>query len=175
MSVTKSVYGDIEEEEIYLYTLQHGRLVLQCTTYGATITSLKAPNKNNDLEEVTLCYDSFQRLYEMKGRPYYGCVAGRVANRIKLGKFTLDGREYSLAVNNGVNHLHGGNVGFNQRVWKAIEDIQEDRVGVIFSYLSPDGEEGYPGNLEVRAAAKLCRHVNMINFLFFSRLKLDII
>lgn len=151
-----SIFGEIEGEPVHLYTLQNGNLTMQCTTYGATIISLKAPNKNHEVEEVTLCYDTFEKLYAMKGRPYYGCIAGRVANRVRLGKFTLDGREFQLAVNNGVNHLHGGNVGFNQRIWKASEDIQVDRVGVIFQYLSPDGEENYPGNLQVGSIICQC-------------------
>ena len=161
MSILKSVFGQTDDgQTIDLYTIKNGNLILQCTTYGATITSLKAPNRNNESEEVTLCYDSFNRLYEMKGRPYYGCVAGRVANRIRQGKFRLDGKDHQLAINNGANHLHGGNVGFNQRVWNATEDILVDRVGVVFHYTSPDGEENYPGNLQVRDLFSIATHIS---------------
>ena len=79
------------------------------------------------------------------GHPFFGAIAGRVANRIAKGKFTLDGKEYTLAVNNGPNSLHGGNVGFDKQVWDAEPCETEGRAGVELQYVSPDGEEGYPG------------------------------
>src|SRR5262249_34877903 len=93
--------------------------------------------------------------YEQKGNPFFGCVAGRYANRIAGGKFTLDGKEYKLATNNGPNHLHGGDKGFDKKVWQVVDDKVEIRDGakavigrgVTFRYTSPDGEEGYPGKL----------------------------
>jgi aldose 1-epimerase len=85
----------------------------------------------------------------LAGYPYFGSVCGRIANRIKNGKFTLEDKEYQLAINNGPNHLHGGKVGFDRRYWQGQAMVEEEKVGVLFSYFSPDGEENYPGNLNV--------------------------
>lgn len=123
-------------------------------SYGATMTSVMAPDRHGNLEEVTLCYPTLSDLKTKTG-PYFGCVAGRVANRIKNGQFTLDGVEYSLPVNNGPNSLHGGIEGFDKKVWQSSAFIEDNRAGVNFEYTSPDGEEGYPGCLMVRAYAHI--------------------
>jgi aldose 1-epimerase len=118
-------------------------------TLGAAITELWVPDKDGKLADVTLGYDSVKG-YESENNPYFGCVVGRVCNRIAKGKFTLDGEEYKLATNNGKNHLHGGKVGFDKKVWKAsVVDKAKVPAAVNFFYTSPDGEEGYPGTLKV--------------------------
>lgn len=129
---------------IQKYNLNNGFLSVDIVTYGATITSIKMPNKEGLHEEVTLCYDTYEKLVNNPG-PYYGCVAGRYANRIKNGKFQIDNIDYQLAINNGPNALHGGIIGFDKKIW----DARIIEGGVMFSYVSVDGEEGYPGNLTV--------------------------
>ena len=131
------------------YTLSNG-LGLRVTvlSYGATIASIHAPNKKGECEEVTLSYRSQKELEENPG-PYYGCIAGRYANRIKEGRFSLDGNEYRLARNNGDNSLHGGNEGFDKKIWGSRAFIDDTGLGVVLTYSSVDGEEGYPGNLNV--------------------------
>jgi len=121
-------------------------------TYGGIIVSLKVPDRNGKLDDVVLGFDNLED-YITKS-PYFGAITGRYANRIAGGKFTLDGTEYTLARNNGPNHLHGGIKGFDKVVWK-IERAKAsggilgaDRAELKLSYLSKDGEEGYPGNLE---------------------------
>src|SRR5437660_775965 len=114
-------------------------------TYGAILTELTAPDRNGKFEDVVLGFDNLQDY--LKGHPFFGATVGRVANRIAKGKFTLDGKQYKLAVNNGPNALHGGIKGFDKVVWKAEPKETPDGPSVKFTYRSRDGEEGYPGNL----------------------------
>jgi aldose 1-epimerase len=116
-------------------------------TYGATLTELHVPDKSGTMGDVVLGCDNLGQY--LKGSPYFGATVGRVGNRIAKGKFTLDGKEYTLAVNNGPNALHGGIKGFDKRVWAARTVRSDDGPAVRFTYHSPDGEEGYPGNLDV--------------------------
>ena len=131
---------------VKLYTLSnsHG-VTAKVTSYGAILTELWTPDRNGAPGNIVLGFDSVNQ-YEM-GSPYFGATVGRVGNRIAKGKFTLDGKDYSLAVNNGPNHLHGGLKGFDKVVWESsiIRDSGTE-VAVQFNYLSADGEEGYPGN-----------------------------
>lgn len=118
-------------------------------TYGATLTELHVKDRAGALADVALGFETL-RQYETQS-PYFGCTTGRFANRIAHGRFTLDGRDYTLACNDGANHLHGGVLGLDKRVWNAEAATLADGPAVRFSYLSPDNEEGYPGalNLEV--------------------------
>jgi aldose 1-epimerase len=117
------------------------------SNYGGLITKIITPDKNGNLENITLTLDSVED-YLSKPNPFFGATAGRVANRIAKGKFELDGKTYTLAQNNGGNHLHGGVEGFNKKVWTPETYSNDSVIGVKMSYLSVDGEEGYPGNLE---------------------------
>jgi aldose 1-epimerase len=119
-------------------------------TWGATLTELWVPDRKGQLADVTLGFDTPEPW--LKPNPFFGAIAGRYANRIAKGKFTLDGKEYTLAVNNGANHLHGGKVGFDKRHWKA---APHDDGSLTFAYDSPDGEEGYPGTLHVTVTYRL--------------------
>ena len=120
---------------------------LKITEFGGIITSLKIPNKEIKID-VVLGYDNLKQ-YEEE-HPYFGAIIGRYANRIAKGRFSLDGTKYKLVVNNGENHLHGGLKGFDKVIWKS-EKIENGKgVGVRLSYLSKDGEEGYPGNLKLQ-------------------------
>ncbi|MFK7921514.1 MAG: aldose epimerase family protein [Bacteroidia bacterium] len=117
------------------------------SNYAATIVSVRTPDREGRIDEVCLGFDTIEEYYG--SHPHFGGVVGRYGNRIKAGKFSLDGKEYSLAINNGPNHLHGGLEGFDRKVWTVLE--AEDNT-VLLQYISPDGEEGYPGKLiaEVR-------------------------
>jgi aldose 1-epimerase len=119
-------------------------LVAKITNYGTIITELHTKDRQGKLGDIVHGFDTLEPY--LKGHPYFGCTVGRFANRIAKGKFTLDGKTYTLAVNNGPNHLHGGLKGFDKVVWKA---QPQPGSAVKFTYTSKDGEEGYPGNLKV--------------------------
>ena len=122
-------------------------------TYGGIITSWTAPDKNGDYKDIVLGYNTLAE-YEAE-TPYFGALIGRYGNRIAKGKFSLDNKEYTLAVNNGVNHLHGGLKGFDKVVWDAKTIISDSTVSLELRYLSKDMEEGYPGNLETKVTYTL--------------------
>ena len=147
-SVTQKPFGTKDGKAVTLYTLtnKHGAQV-SILNYGGIVQSLRVPDKNGRLGDVVLGFDSLGR-YE-KDSPYFGALVGRYGNRIANGKFTLDGKEYTLFVNNGPNSLHGGKVGFDKKVWDSKPIKTKDGVGLDLRYVSKDGEEGYPGNLSV--------------------------
>ena len=129
-----------------LWTLTNGRLAVDVTDRGATIVAARAPDRDGQLADVTLGFDDVAG-YESDDNMYFGCTTGRVCNRIAGGCFTLDGRDHQLATNNGPNHLHGGVTrSLDKVLWQA-EPL--DAAAVRFTYTSPDGEEGYPGELRV--------------------------
>jgi aldose 1-epimerase len=147
MQVSKSTFGTTAGgQRVDLYTCVNAQgLVMKIMNYGAIVVELRTPDRHGKLENITL---GFPTLDGYLGKhPYFGATVGRYANRIALGKFTLDGTSYSLAQNNGPNHLHGGIVGFSHALWDAEPVQTQDRVGVRFTYTSPDGEEGYPGTV----------------------------
>ena len=147
MSIKKELFGKTPDgREVDLYTLTNsGLLRARITNYGAILVSLEVPDREGKVVDVTLGYDTLDGYIE--DDPYFGATVGRYANRIAKGKFVLDGIEYKLATNNGENHLHGGNRGFNKVLWNAEELKTRETVGLKLTYLSKDGEEGYPGNL----------------------------
>jgi len=155
MGITKEHFGKTTTgQAVYTYTLMNSSgLSARVMTYGALLTHLEVPDKNGNLADVVLGFDDLEAY--LGGHPHFGCTTGRVANRIAGGKFTLDSKEYTLAINNGPNHLHGGIFGLDKRIWKARE--MEDKAGpsVRFTYRSPDGEEGYPGNLDIEVTYTL--------------------
>jgi aldose 1-epimerase len=150
MEITQRVWGRTREgDEISLFSLASGSKVsIQLISYGASLVSVRLPDKHGHVEEVTLGFDTLEGY--LNPHPYFGSTIGRVANRIGRGRFTLDGHAYSLFCNNGKNHLHGGKKGFDRAVWSSASFLRDGMAGVIFSYMSPDGEEGYPGNLDAR-------------------------
>lgn len=125
---------------------------VKLTNYGATITEVHVPDRNGAYADVVLGFDSADQYINSIDKPYFGCTAGRYCNRIAAGKFSIDGVEYQLNTNNGPNHLHGGCFGFDKVVWEARSFGDEH---VEFCYLSSDGEEGYPGNLNVHVRFSL--------------------
>ena len=136
--------------EMFTLTNTNG-VCVKAITYGAIITSLRVPDRTGQLGDVVLGFESLDGY--LKGHPYFGCVVGRYGNRIAKGQFTLEGKTYTLATNNPPNHLHGGKVGFDKFVWTA-EPVKGQNA-VTFARTSPDGEEGYPGNLKVRVTYTL--------------------
>ena len=149
MKFSKEVYGTLEDgREAFLFTLkQDDGTELNLTNYGATVVSLKVPDREGNPEHVILGFKTLQE-YETI-RHFYGAIVGRWGNRIDKGIFSLNGIEYTLATNDGDNHLHGGIEGFDRKLWDYEELTYEDKPAVKFSYLSKDGEEGYPGNFNV--------------------------
>jgi aldose 1-epimerase len=150
MNIRKESFGKLPSgEEIDLYTLSNGGgMTVKVMTYGATIIGVEAPDRDGKTENLTLYLDTLDEY--AKGHPYFGSTVGRFGNRIAKAKFTLDGKQYALAANDRGNSLHGGNKGFDKFVWKAQPIEAADSAGVAFSRTSPDGEEGYPGKLEVK-------------------------
>jgi aldose 1-epimerase len=146
--VKKDLFGNHQGKEVYLLTLtnKHGN-VIRLTNFGAKINWIEVPDKNGKKANVTFGYDTFEET--LKGDMSFGSVIGRYANRIANGKFSLDGVEYTLSVNNGPNTLHGGPKGWHSVVWDTEVLSDRNEPAVKFSYLSPDMEEGYPGNVKV--------------------------
>jgi aldose 1-epimerase len=147
MKIEQSAFGKTPEgEDASLFTLQNAAgMKAVLTNYGATVISLHTPDRNGNFEDVVLGFPTLDGY--VKEHPFFGGIVGRYGNRIAKGRFTLDGVEYKLATNNGENHLHGGVKGFHKMVWSAEPVKHDSAVGVKLSYLSKDGEEGYPGNL----------------------------
>lgn len=148
MRIEQTQFGQLPDgQDVDLYTLSntHG-LKTGIMTYGATVVFLEVPDRAGRMADITLGHDSLEGYLEAS--PYFGAIVGRYGNRIAKGRFTLDGKEYKLSINDGENHLHGGIQGFDKVIWDAETVEREDAAGVKFSYLSPDGEEGYPGNLQ---------------------------
>ncbi len=145
----KAAFGKTADgEAVDIYTLvNRNGLKAKIMTYGALVTELHVPDRNGQLGDVVLGFDNLDGY--LKGHPYFGCTTGRYANRIARGEFVLHGNKYKLATNNGPNHLHGGVKGFDKRVWKAEVLPGYRGPAVKFTYRSADGEEGYPGNLDV--------------------------
>ena len=134
---------------VKLYTLTNANGVeLRAMNYGGIILSLRVPDRNGQFDDIVLGYETLDKYLDES--PYFGAIVGRYANRIAGGRFTLNGKTYELATNNGPNHLHGGTVGFDKRVWEASPFVDDHGTGVTFSYTSPDGEEGYPGTLDTK-------------------------
>jgi aldose 1-epimerase len=146
-SIEKTEFGKTADGAVVeLFTLTNGKgLKAKIINYGGIITELHVPDRDGKLTDVVLGFDNLKDY--LAGHPFFGCITGRVANRVAKGKFTLDGKEFKLATNNGPNHLHGGVKGFDKQLWKAETVPVTDGVAVKMNYRSPDGEEGYPGNL----------------------------
>ncbi len=148
LSIKEQPFGEVDGKKVNLYTLTNtNNIEMKVTNYGGIITSLKVPDKNGNFDDIVLGYNTLADY--IKNNPYFGAIIGRYGNRIKLGKFILEGNEYTLATNNPPNALHGGPKGFDKVVWDAETSQDSNSVSIQFSYLSKDGEEGYPGDLNV--------------------------
>lgn len=148
--VKKENFGVHKGKEVFLFTLTNkDGNVLKLTNFGARITWIEVPDRSGNKENITFGFDTFEGM--INGDPYFGSVVGRYANRIAKGKFSLDGEEYSLPVNNGPNTLHGGPLGWHSLVWDAEIPEKTEFPTVKFTYLSPDMEAGFPGNMNIEA------------------------
>ncbi len=149
--ITVKPFGKTKDgTPVKIYTLRnaHG-MEARITNYGGLVVSLLAPDRAGKFDDVALGYDTLQEY--LKDSPYFGALIGRYGNRIAKGRFKLDGKSYKLAVNNGPNSLHGGLQGFDKVVWAAKPVNTKEGQALELSYISKDGEEGYPGNLTVKA------------------------
>lgn len=153
MKITSTTFGKLPDgSKVELFSLSNENITVKITNYGAIITAIDMPNKNGSIENVVCGFDTLENYLSdeyLGSYPYFGAIIGRFGNRIANGKLEIEGQNYEMAINNGPNHLHGGTVGFDRKLFaaKTIED--ETQVGVKLTYLSPDGEENYPGNLKV--------------------------
>lgn len=145
--------------EVFTLTNAHG-LEVRAATYGGIIVSLLVPDRDGRMADVVLGHDSLDAY--LRGSLYFGAIVGRFCNRIANARFTVDGMTYRLVANDGRNHLHGGLKGFDQVVWRAAPFRTDSTVGVVLSYTSPDGEEGYPGNLNARVTYTLTDHNELV-------------
>ena len=145
MTVAKFPFGKMPDgKKVSQFVLTNAnKMQVTLLDYGATVKDIMVPDRDGNFANVSLGFSKLDDYREKS--PYFGCTAGRYANRIAEGKFSLDGKNYQLAKNNGPNHLHGGEIGFDKIVWGS--KILETGTGVIFTMRSPDGDEGYPGNL----------------------------
>ena len=154
-TVTRAPFGKLPDgSAVEAFTLTNpSGMEVRAITYGAIITHLKTKDRAGKLDDIVLGYDDLDGY--VKQNPYFGAIVGRYGNRIANGQFTIDGKAYTLAKNNGPNHLHGGIKGFDKVVWKGEPFEKGGDVGVVFTYVSADGEEGYPGKLEARVTYTL--------------------
>lgn len=151
MKIETSDFGTIPDgQKVSLYTLTNAAgNVVQLTNYGAIITKVEVPDLQGKRANVMLAFPKLEGYLER--HPYFGATVGRFANRIAGGKFQIDGKTYSLVTNNGPNHLHGGTIGFDKKVWNAETKKSDKALTVVFTTQSADGEEGYPGRLDITA------------------------
>lgn len=151
MKTVNELEKELNGKPVSLYTLfNKNGLSMDVTNYGAKILRLMVPDRNGKFDDVVLAFDTLDEVIERE--IYFGAICGRFANRIKDGKFSIDGNEYQLPINNGTNSLHGGVHGYNEKVW-TVKSVEQQKL--VLELLSPDGEEGYPGNLSITATYEL--------------------
>jgi len=169
MSITSSFFGTTEDgKEVKLFVLENSNgVTVKIMNYGGIIVSIHVPDKNGAFDDVTLGYDNLNDYIQKGGTYYFGALIGRHANRIEDARFELNGIEYSLYKNDGENHLHGGLKGFDKVVWDAEIVQSNNEEHLQLSYRSKDGEEGYPGNLDVRVTYTLTND-NAIKIEYFA-------
>ncbi len=162
LSLKKKNFGKLPDgTNIDIYTIRNNNgLEFSITNYGARITSILVPDSLGKFQNVVLGFDNLDDY--IKDEFYLGAIIGRYANRISKGKFRLGEKEYELNINNGNNHLHGGSKGFDKVVWDVKEINEENQKGIKLYYKSEDGEEGYPGNLDVEVSIDLSEENELI-------------
>lgn len=154
MNITKDIFGKIEDQIIHSYTLENKNgMKVSVMNYGCIINKIIVPDKFGNFENVVLGYDTIEEYLDHN--LFYGCIVGRVGGRIQEGAFELEGTTYHLEKNDGNNHIHGGPKGYDKVIWNTLIDENEESANLIFTYLSKDGEEGYPGNIELKVIYSL--------------------
>jgi aldose 1-epimerase len=152
--ISQAPFGSADGKPVEIYTLTNNKgMEARIMTYGGTVVSLRVPDKTGKLDDVVLGYDAVADY--QRSSFHFGSLIGRYGNRIAKGKFSIDGKEYTLATNNGANHLHGGVKGFDKVLWSARPSVDRGGPHLELTYLSHDGEEGYPGNLSVKVVYSL--------------------
>jgi aldose 1-epimerase len=159
-TVTREAWGSTSEGQVYRYTLTNGGLTVRILNYGGIIQSLDAPDRRGRVANVVLGFDSVAG-YVAHPDPYFGALIGRYGNRIAKGRFTLDGQQYQLPINNPPNSLHGGTVGFDKHLWATTPFTRDDTVGLVLRLVSPDGDQGYPGTLTTTVTYTLNRRAGL--------------
>jgi len=155
-TVTGEAFGSTDEGQVDRYTLTNGKgMRVRILTYGGIIQSIEVPDRRGRTANVALGFDNLTDYVERS--PYFGCIAGRYANRIALGRFTLDGATYQLPINNDPNSLHGGTVGFDKHIWDTTPFKRGDTVGLVMRHTSPDLDQGYPGTVTTTVTYTLTR------------------
>ncbi|MBS4174575.1 aldose epimerase family protein [Bacillus sp. FJAT-49736] len=161
MKIEAASFGKHGDREVIAYTLTNEKgMSVECLNYGCIISKIIAPDRQSNFENVVLGFDTLEDY--MRWSPYFGAVIGRVAGRIKGASIELDGVEYKLAENENGNHIHGGVQGLSNVIWEAVDFQDENGVGILFTYTSLDGEEGYPGQLNLKVMYKLTND-NILN------------
>ena len=154
MKIIQKTFGEVNNRLINQYTMVNDNgIEVTCINYGCIITKIITPDKEGNFENIVLGYDKINDY--ITNHYYFGAIVGRVAGRIKGAAFELDGETYELAKNENSNHLHGGMTGFDKVIWDAAVIENDQEIAVKFSYHSPDGEEGYPGNLDISVTYSL--------------------
>ena len=161
--ITSKHFGNTDDRDVTLYTLKNeDGFEVAITNYGGAVVSLLAPDRNGVFADVVLGFDTLEEY--VQNPLYFGPLIGRYANRIARGKFSLDGVEYQLTQNDGVNHLHGGFRGFDKRVWDVLDQTDNGAVSLRLEYVGRDGEEGYPGNLRAEVVYTLAGNELRIDY-----------
>ena len=161
MNSEKKLFGSVDKKDVYLFTFTNDNgIQFSVTNYGGIVTKLLVPDKKGIMEDIVLGFDNLDQY--VGDHPYFGALIGRFGNRIANGTFKLEGKKYVMAQNNGTNHLHGGLKGFDKVVWDSKEYRTNDSIGLEFTYLSKDGEEGYPGNLSVKVLCYLTNNDELV-------------
>ncbi len=156
ITIYEEEFGQVNDTTVHLYTLKNkSGMTVKLTNYGGIITSIQVPDKNGKIEDIALGFDSLAPY--VQGHPYFGAIVGRYGNRINKGKYSYDGKDYQLTINDGIHHLHGGTKGFDKVIWKAdtFRIAEKDEAGVRLTYLSKDKEQGYPGNFKIELSYSL--------------------
>jgi aldose 1-epimerase len=160
LEIRKDPFGTTPEGvKVDVYTFTNGRVTISMLTWGATIQRVETPDRRGRTENISLGFDNLPDYAALS--PYFGATVGRYGNRIAKGRFTLDGTSYQIPINNGENALHGGTIGFDKKVWKAKVVQTSSAVGVAFTYVSPDGEMGFPGELTSTVTYTLDKQDNL--------------
>lgn len=153
-TITQKPWGTAFGKPVKLYTLTNARgMIIKISNYGGILQSILVPDRRGQMGDVVLGFDNVNSY--VKQSPYFGALIGRYGNRIAKGRFTLDGKTYHLFINNGPNSLHGGKRGFDKHIWKSQPFHTRNGIGLILHYFSPDGQEGYPGDLNVKVVYTL--------------------